>query len=145
MFFGGVAELISTLLLYHFEYAKTRLVNDIEKVGKKKQFNGILDVYKKTYVSDGVAGLYRGFTISVSRIFVYRAFHFGIYDTFKPSVERIFNENIFFTFLLGWVSGVSAGFAAYPLDTISRRMMMTSCEKIKYKNFMECFKSISKR
>lgn len=30
-----------------------------------REFNGLVDVYRKTLASDGVAGLYRGFSISV--------------------------------------------------------------------------------
>jgi solute carrier family 25 (adenine nucleotide translocator) protein 4/5/6/31 len=39
------------------------------------------------------------------------------------------NNNMLVNFLLGWVITVSAGTAAYPIDTIRRRMMMTSGEK----------------
>ncbi len=30
-------------------------------MGEEQQFNGLLDVYKKTFATDGIAGLYRGF------------------------------------------------------------------------------------
>lgn len=41
-------------------------------------------------------------------------------------------------FLLGWVVTVSAGLAAYPIDTIRRRMMMTSGEAVKYNGSVDC-------
>jgi solute carrier family 25 (adenine nucleotide translocator) protein 4/5/6/31 len=50
------------------------------------QFNGLVDVYKKTIASDGVAGLYRGFVISCVGIIVYRGLYFGMYDSLKPVV-----------------------------------------------------------
>lgn len=34
---------------------------------------------------------------------------------------------------------VSAGLASYPIDTIRRRMMMTSGEAVKYKGSIDCF------
>ena len=34
---------------------------------------------------------------------------------------------------------VSAGLASYPIDTIRRRMMMTSGEAVKYKGSFDCF------
>jgi solute carrier family 25 (adenine nucleotide translocator) protein 4/5/6/31 len=43
-------------------------------------------VYKKTLATDGIAGLYRGFTISCAGIIVYRGLYFGIYDSLKPVV-----------------------------------------------------------
>lgn len=48
------------------------------------QFNGLVDVYKKTLSSDGIAGLYRGFNISCVGIFVYRSLYFRISDSLKP-------------------------------------------------------------
>jgi hypothetical protein len=40
----------------------------------------------QTIRSDGVGGLYRGFGISVSGIFLYRGLYFGLYDSLKPVV-----------------------------------------------------------
>jgi len=42
------------------------------------------------------------------------------------------------SFLLGWVVTVTAGLMSYPIDTIRRRMMMTSGQAVKYKNSMDC-------
>ena len=54
--------------------ARTRLSADGKSAGKggQRQFNGLIDVYKQTLKSDGVAGLYRGFVLSVVGIIVYR-------------------------------------------------------------------------
>ena len=62
------------------------MANDAKaaKKGGGRQFNGLLDVYRKTLASDGVAGLYRGFTISCVGIIVYRGLYFGMYDSLKP-------------------------------------------------------------
>jgi solute carrier family 25 (adenine nucleotide translocator) protein 4/5/6/31 len=48
----------------------------------------------------------------------------------------------FHTFLLGWAVTVTSGITAYPIDTVKRRMMMTSGEKIKYAGGIDCFKQI---
>lgn len=52
--------------------------------GGERQFNGLVDVYRKTISTDGIAGLYRGFTISCVGIIVYRGLYFGMYDSIKP-------------------------------------------------------------
>ncbi len=80
----------SSLFLYSLEYTRTRLTNDKENVkrGGQKQFKGIIDVYKKTIASDGIAGLYRGFLISCTGIFIYRAMYFGVYDSIKVILPR---------------------------------------------------------
>jgi solute carrier family 25 (adenine nucleotide translocator) protein 4/5/6/31 len=85
---GGVAGSLSLAFVYSLDYARTRLANDNKsaKKGGTREFNGLVDVYRKTIASDGVAGLYRGFTISCVGIFIYRGCYFGFYDTLKPLV-----------------------------------------------------------
>ncbi len=86
---GGAAGASSLLFVYSLDYARTRLANDAKssrKGGGDRQFNGLLDVYRKTLASDGIAGLYRGFVISCAGIVVYRGLYFGIYDSLKPVV-----------------------------------------------------------
>lgn len=84
---GGAAGATSLAFVYSLDYARTRLANDAKsskKGGGGRQFNGLADVYKKTIASDGIAGLYRGFTISCVGIIVYRGLYFGMYDSLKP-------------------------------------------------------------
>lgn len=121
----------SLLFVYSLDYARTRLANDAKsaKVGGERQFNGLIDVYKKTLASDGVAGLYRGFGPSVLGIIVYRGLYFGMYDSIKPVLlTGSWEGNFLLSFGLGWCVTTGAGIASYPLDTIRRRMMMTSGE-----------------
>ena len=121
----------SLLFVYSLDYARTRLANDNKnaKKGGTRQFNGLVDVYKKTLASDGIAGLYRGFMPSVTGIIVYRGLYFGMYDSIKPVLLTGKLEGSFMaSFLLGWTVTTGSGIASYPLDTIRRRMMMTSGE-----------------
>jgi len=59
---GGAAGSVSLFFVYSLDYARTRLTNDLKsaKKGGQKQFNGLIDVYKKTLATDGIPGLYRG-------------------------------------------------------------------------------------
>uniref|UniRef100_A0A2N9GMY4 ADP/ATP translocase n=1 Tax=Fagus sylvatica TaxID=28930 RepID=A0A2N9GMY4_FAGSY len=83
---GSAAGASSLLFVYSLDYARTRLANDAKaaKKGGERQFNGLVDVYRKTLQSDGLAGLYRGFNISCVGIIVYRGLYFGMYDSLKP-------------------------------------------------------------
>ena len=85
---GGLAGATSLAFVYSLDYARTRLANDAKssKGDGKREFNGLVDVYKKTLASDGIAGLYRGFGPSVIGIIVYRGLYFGLYDSLKPVV-----------------------------------------------------------
>lgn len=73
---------------------------------------------------------------SVAGIIVYRGLYFGMYDSIKPVVlVGPLEGNFLASFLLGWCVTTGAGIASYPLDTIRRRMMMTSGEVCKMSPF----------
>lgn len=145
---GGLAGAASLTVVYSLDYARTRLANDAKstkKGGGERQFNGLVDVYKKTIATDGIAGLYRGFVISCVGIVVYRGLYFGMYDSLKPVVLVGDMKNSFMaSFLLGWGITIGAGLASYPIDTVRRRMMMKSGEAVKYKSSMHAFVEIGR-
>jgi len=147
---GAAAGACSLTFVYSLDYARTRLANDAKSSKKgassERQFNGLIDVYRKTLKTDGIAGLYRGFTISVVGIVVYRGLYFGLYDSLKPIVLRGDMKDSFVgSFFLGWGITIGAGLASYPIDTIRRRMMMTSGEAVKYKSSLHAFNEIVKK
>lgn len=49
------------------------------------------------------------------------------------------------SFLLGWAVTIGASLASYPLDTVRRRMMMTTGEAVKYDSSMHAFSEIIKK
>jgi len=134
---GGFAGSMSLTVVYSLDYARTRLANDTKSADGTRQYNGLVDVYKKTLKSDGIGGLYRGFVISCVGIFIYRGLYFGLYDTLKPMLLGP-NSGFLASFLLGWAVTVVSGLASYPIDTIRRRMMMTSGTGVFYKSSMDC-------
>merc|ERR1711874_375683 len=142
---GGAAGATSLLFVYSLDYARTRLANDAKsaKKGGERQFNGLVDVYKKTMKSDGIGGLYRGFMPSVAGIVVYRGLYFGLYDTLKPLLLGE-DAGVAISFCLGYGVTVTAGLISYPIDTIRRRMMMTSGQAVKYKGSIDCTRQILK-
>merc|ERR1719350_1715566 len=129
---GGAAGTMSLTFVYSLDYARTRLANDAKGKGGERQFNGLIDVYVKTLKSDGIQGIYRGFAISCVGIFIYRGMYFGMYDSLKPILLGE-DAGLLMSFLLGWGVTIGAGLMSYPIDTIRRRMMMTSGSAVKYK------------
>jgi len=144
---GGLAGAMSLCFVYSLDYARTRLANDAKSAKKggsaERQYNGLVDVYNKTIASDGVAGLYRGFVISCVGIIVYRGCYFGFYDTLKPLLLGE-DAGVLMSFCLGYAVTVAAGLCSYPIDTIRRRMMMTSGEAVKYSGSIDCAVQVMK-
>jgi len=140
---GGTAGALSLMFVYSLDYARTRLANDLKstkKGGGERQYSGLVDVYRQTLKSDGIAGLYRGFVISCVGIIVYRGFYFGLFDTIRPMLPE--NAPFIVTFGVGYAVTVSAGLMSYPIDTIRRRMMMTSGQAVKYSGSLDCASQI---
>lgn len=140
---GGMAGSLSLCFVYSLDYARTRLANDAKGKGGERQFNGLIDVYKKTLKTDGIQGIYRGFVISCVGIFVYRGMYFGLYDSLKPILLGE-DGSALLSFFLGWAVTIVSGLISYPIDTIRRRMMMTSGAAVKYTSSWNCFTVVVK-
>ncbi|KAL0335861.1 UNVERIFIED_CONTAM: ADP,ATP carrier protein ER-ANT1 [Sesamum radiatum] len=126
---GSAAGATTSLFLYHLDYARTRLGTDAREcpISGKRQFDGLIDVYRKTLSTDGIAGLYRGFGVSIFGITLYRGMYFG---------------QLFSKLFLGWSVTTVSGVCAYPFDTLRRRMMLTSGQPVKYRSAMDAFLQI---
>jgi len=140
---GGMAGTLSLCFVYSLDFARTRLANDNKSKDGTRQYNGLIDVYKKTLASDGIGGLYRGFVISAVGIFVYRGMYFGLYDSLKPVILGD-SPSPFSSFFLGWAVTIVSGLMSYPIDTVRRRMMMTSGAAVKYNGSIDCAKQVIK-
>lgn len=138
---GGFAGSLSLMFVYTLDFARTRLANDAKSKGGERQFNGLIDVYKKTIASDGISGMYRGFVISCVGIFIYRGMYFGLYDSLKPMMPGG-GSSVLVNFALGWVVTTVAGLGGYPIDTVRRRMMMTAGTGVKYNGSMDCARQV---
>merc|ERR1712211_73552 len=64
--------------------------------------------------------------------------YFGMFDTLKPLLIGGKDSSVAASFLLGWAVTVTAGLMSYPIDTIRRRMMMTSGGGVAYKGSIDC-------
>jgi solute carrier family 25 (adenine nucleotide translocator) protein 4/5/6/31 len=135
---GGAAGATSLMVVYPLDFARTRLAVDVG-AGKDREFTGLIDTISKTAKASGVfckGGVYNGFWISCVGIIAYRGLYFGIYDTCRSMIP----DSFWLRFLLGYSVTAAASTAAYPIDTIRRRMMMTSggANASKYTSSMQC-------
>lgn len=145
---GGAAGATSLCFVYPLDYARTRLGADVGKGAADRQYNGLVDCIKKTVKSDGIVGLYRGFSVSVQGIIIYRAAYFGCYDTARGSLPDPKNSPFIVNFGIAQVVTITSGILSYPFDTVRRRMMMQSGRAkadIMYKNTLDCWVKIAKQ
>ncbi len=146
---GAAAGATSLTVSYPLEYTYTRLAADVGGPDGKRMYNGLIDCIGKTFKSDGIAGLYRGYTTSVAGIVVYRAGYFGLYDfsktSFLPSLnlkEKSF-QLILAKFGVALSIDIFSAMLAYPLDTIRRNLMMQSGRAdVLFNNASGCVKYI---
>jgi solute carrier family 25 (adenine nucleotide translocator) protein 4/5/6/31 len=138
---GGAAGAITQTMVYPLDFARTRLANQA-KSGKTGEYLGLLDCIRKTLRSDGVEGLYRGFAVSCMCMVIYRGLYFGIYDSLRPRIPKKVEQNMAVTFGLGYLAAIVSGAVSYPLDTVRRRMMMTSGEAVKFSGTLSCVHKI---
>nr|BAN65429.1 adenine nucleotide translocase [Babesia bovis] len=145
---GGLAGASSLMIVYPLDFARTRLASDVRKEGQR-EFTGLLDCLMKIKRSTGFMSLYKGFSISVTGIIVYRGTYFGMYDSAKAVLygdDK--NVSLFFKWFVAQTVTINAGLASYPFDTVRRRMMMMSGKKqtseIMYTSSLDCFRKILK-
>ncbi len=98
---GGAAGATSLCFVYPLDFARTRLAADVGKGGAEREFKGLGDCLVKIFKSDGLKGLYQGFSVSVQGIIIYRAAYFGVYDTAKGEVVLLLSA---WTFFSQWLS-----------------------------------------
>ncbi len=140
---GGAAGATALTAAYPLEYCYTRLAADSKAAsstragvasatGGGRQFTGLIDCIGKTFATDGLRGLYRGYFPSVAGIVVYRAGYFGLYDFSKAFImPKITADDhvpiaIAAKFALALGIDIFSALCAYPLDTVRRNMMMMS-------------------
>lgn len=145
---GGAAGAASLCVVYPLDFARTRLAADIGKAGAEREFKGLGNCLSKIYKSDGLAGLYRGFNVSVQGIIIYRAAYFGFYDTAKGMLPDPKNTPLVISWAIAQCVTTVSGIISYPFDTVRRRMMMQSGRAkgdFMYKGTIDCWAKIAKQ
>jgi len=149
LFSGGLAGAVANTICYPFDFARTRLASDLAK--GKPQFKGIIDCIMTTVRSQGVTGLYTGWTVTCMGAFVYRAGQLGCFKQIQDLNPYQKDKGY-----LGGISSFLAVTAArtvvmpfnYPFDTVRRRMMLQSEKPIAdrvYKGSVDCFNQVLKK
>merc|ERR1711973_498527 len=144
---GGAAGATSLCFVYPLDFARTRLGADVGRGAAEREFTGLGNCLAKTVKSDGILGLYRGFSVSVQGIIIYRAAYFGLYDTARGMLPDPKKTPLAVNWMIAQCVTTVSGIISYPFDTVRRRMMMQSGRaksEIMYKNTLDCWVKIAK-
>jgi solute carrier family 25 (adenine nucleotide translocator) protein 4/5/6/31 len=145
---GGAAGATSLCFVYPLDFARTRLAADVGKGSSQREFSGLVNCLGKIFKSDGLLGMYRGFSVSVQGIIIYRAAYFGFYDTSKGMLKTDPKHTpLVVSWMIAQTVTIISGIISYPFDTVRRRMMMQSGRAksdMLYKNTLDCWMKIGK-
>jgi len=123
---AAIAGCGPTAVGYPLIYAHTALAGDI---GVVRKYTGIVDCIVKTVKQNGVLSLYKGFFAPLGGILIYRGVQIGLYDVvkkFNPSQKLTGVMAILSKFITAQAVTALCSLAAYPLDTIQRRLLFES-------------------
>uniref|UniRef100_A0A2K6QL83 ADP/ATP translocase n=1 Tax=Rhinopithecus roxellana TaxID=61622 RepID=A0A2K6QL83_RHIRO len=143
--FAGNLASGSAAVVYPLDFTRTRLAADVEKSGTESEFRGLGDCLVKSPKSDGIRGLYQGFSVSVQGIIIYQAACFGVYDTAKGMLPDLKNTHILVSWMIAQTVTAMAGVVSYPFDTVQRQMMTQSGRKgadVMYTGTTDCWRKI---
>jgi len=145
---GSFAGGVTNTLVYPLIYVRTALGADI---GKVRKYNGVADCLSKTVKQNGFMSLYNGIGPSTMGIVIYRGVQFGLQDTlkaFNPYQKETTAFALFTKFMVAQVAVAASGLAAYPLDTMQRRLQNEATkpkEQQIYNGMADCFNQILKK
>lgn len=143
---GSVAGAASLICTFPRDCVRVLIAEDVRTSRKSgnthRKFSGSFDCFMSTLRNEGIAPLYRGFSIACCGVAIYRGLYFGLYTSLQRQMP--FN-NFLCNYMLGWVVAVTAGIASYPFDTVRRRMLMSSHSQNTYRNAWDCALKVSQR
>ncbi|KAL4825679.1 hypothetical protein H8958_007763 [Nasalis larvatus] len=134
-YFAGNLASGSAAVVYPLDFTRTRLAADVEKSGTESEFRGLGDCLVKIPKSDGIWGLYQGFSVSVQGIIIYQA---GMLPDLK-------NTHILVSWMIAQTVTAMAGVVSYPFDTVRRQMMTQSGRKgadVMYTGTTDCWRKV---
>lgn len=144
----------SITFLYPLGFLRTRLAADIGNASKQERVypNGMRDVTRSIWRSDGFKGFYKGYGIALASVTVYRVVYLGGYDFLKSEIHVNNGDGgvpptIGQKFLAAQSVSMAASISYYPLDSVRRRMMMEAGKldhERMYSNSIHCFQRILK-
>ncbi|GKV27017.1 hypothetical protein SLEP1_g36226 [Rubroshorea leprosula] len=111
---------------------------------------GPISVAKSIWRTEGLRGIYRGFTITVLRDAPAHGFYFWTYEYAReklhPGCRKMGDESLRTMLVAGGLGGVASWISCYPLDVVKTRLQAQSLSSPrKYNGIIDCLKKSVKQ
>ncbi|XP_049884822.1 mitochondrial glutamate carrier 1-like [Pectinophora gossypiella] len=80
---GGIAGIVGVTVVFPIDLVKTRLQNQVIGKDGKKQYENMMDCFRKTYAAEGYFGMYRGSAVNILLITPEKAIKLAANDMFR--------------------------------------------------------------
>lgn len=146
---GGCAGGSAIAVSYPFEFARTRLATDVGGKNMARKYRGTFDCFIQVQKTEGIRGLYAGFSVAILGAVVFKALYMGGYDILKE-VLNLENTHVGNKLLVAQSVTTIVGTFCFPIDTIKRRIMIqrgliknnNHTSTVPYKGFIDGFTRI---
>ena len=116
---GALARIWACSIVSPLELIRTKMQS------QKMAFYQVRQALSVTIKSEGVIGLWKGYSATLLRDVPFSAIYWGVYENFRPK-EYNFQEN----FIAGALSGTIASTITLPMDVIKTRLQIELGDKI---------------
>ena len=140
---GSIAGAVQSIVCCPMELAKTRVQVQTSAGKRELRYSGSIDCLRKTFHKNGIAGCYRGMTLTLIRETPSFAIYFGTFEVFcnllTPKGQNIDCIGPLSLLLAGGMSGISSWVLTYPIDVIKSRFQADKDGKErKYHSIADC-------
>lgn len=143
---GGIAQVVAG---HPLDTVKVRLQNQVEVPGQAKQFNGMLDTFRKTVQIEGFRGLYKGATSPLAGAMAHNAgvfFSYGQAKKWLASRSHSTEDKLSLTnyFFAGAMTGAFVSHIEGPIDLLKVKLQ-AQVGAGQYKGVWDCVTQLMKQ
>lgn len=150
MFAGMAAGLVQTVITSPMELTKTRMQMQCAASGAgggmAQQYRGAIDCARHIRRTEGLRGLYRGFSITVARDVPGFASYFVLYDLLVRAGKSTTDNQpagALHTLLAGGAAGVGSWILTMPIDVVKTRLQVDGptgggAQRPRYTGIVDC-------
>eukprot|EP00906_Rhabdomonas_costata_P038437 RCo054220 len=138
---GSLAGMTAVVATYPFDIMRARMAA-LEVTTQAKAKTTYRSMFREIYSQRGIAGLYRGMSITLKGICLHDGVKFGLYDIGKGQIVSAFQKEpkdlpFWGRVVSGALSGLVAQTVAYPTDVLRRRVQTSDSAKVPYRGIIQ--------